>query len=160
MLAWLLLALLIVGGIGGAGYVALQDKLFPLPEVTVESVRVMTLGQAQTELTATGYLESRWQAAVGAKVPGRIAEIPVEEGTEVKAGDVLAELEHADLDAMLASRNVAVALAEAQAQAECLGASRESDIVDDARTDGGVSAKSGVGLAREEQALADGGRQG
>lgn len=114
LLAWLLLALLIVGGIGGAGYFALQDKLFPLPEVTVESVRVMTLGQAQTELTATGYLESRWQAAVGAKVPGRIAEIPVEEGTVVKAGDVLAELEHADLDAMLGSRKVAVALAEAQ----------------------------------------------
>ena len=114
LLAWLMLALLIFGGIGGAGYFALKDKLFPLPQVTVESVRVMTLGQAQTELTATGYLESRWQAAVGAKVPGRIAEIPVEEGSEVKAGDVLAELEHADLDAMLESRKVAVALAEAQ----------------------------------------------
>ena len=32
----------------------------------------------------------------------------------MKAGDVLAELEHADLDAMLESRKVAVALAEAQ----------------------------------------------
>lgn len=113
-LAWLLLVVLILGGIGAGAYVALQDKLFPLQEVAVESVRVMTLGQVQTELTATGYLESRWQAAVGAKVPGRIAEIPVEEGTEVKAGDVLAELEHADLDAMLESRKVAVALAEAQ----------------------------------------------
>lgn len=119
MLAWLLLVVLILGGIGAGAYVALQDKLFPLQEVAVESVRVMTLGQVQTELTATGYLESRWQAAVGAKVPGRIAEIPVEEGTEVKAGDVLAELEHADLDAMLESRKVAVALAEAQlAEAE------------------------------------------
>ena len=84
LLAWLLLALLIIGGIGGAGYFALQDKLVPLPEVTVESVRVMTLGQAQTELTATGYLESRWQAAVGAKVPGRIAEI-----LDFLAGDTL-----------------------------------------------------------------------
>jgi RND family efflux transporter MFP subunit len=111
---WTLLVLLILGGIGFASYVALKDALFPLPQVTVESVRVMTLGQVKTELTATGYLESRWQAAVGAKVPGRIAEIPVEEGTEVKAGDVLAELEHADLDAMLESRKVAVALAEAQ----------------------------------------------
>lgn len=119
VLAWLLLAVAIVGGIAGAGYFVLKDRLFPLTEVSVESVRVMTLGQMQTELTATGYLESRWQAAVGAKVPGRIAEIPVEEGTEVKAGDVLAELEHADLDAMLESRKVAVTLAEAQlAEAE------------------------------------------
>lgn len=114
VLAWLLVAVAILGGIAGAGYFALKDRLFPLTEVQVESVRVMTLGQRQTELTATGYLESRWQAAVGAKVPGRIAEIPVEEGTQVKAGDVLAELEHADLDAMLESRKVAVTLAEAQ----------------------------------------------
>ncbi|WP_428308778.1 efflux RND transporter periplasmic adaptor subunit [Lacipirellula sp.] len=114
LLAWGLLLLAILGAIGAAGYVALKDQLFPLPEVAVDSVRVMTLGQLKTELTATGYLESRWQAAVGAKVPGRIAEIPVEEGSEVKAGDVLAELEHADLDAMLESRKVAVALAEAQ----------------------------------------------
>jgi RND family efflux transporter MFP subunit len=114
MLAWTVALLAVLAAIGGAGYVALQDKIFPVQEVTVDSVRVMTQGQLKTELTATGYLESRWQAAVGAKVPGRIAEIPVEEGTEVKAGDVLAELEHADLDAMLESRKVAVALAEAQ----------------------------------------------
>jgi RND family efflux transporter MFP subunit len=47
-------------------------------------------------------------------VPGRIARLPVVEGTKVKAGDVLAELEHADLDAALASRKVAVTLADAQ----------------------------------------------
>jgi RND family efflux transporter MFP subunit len=87
--------------------------------VKVDSVRIMTLGQARTTLTATGYLESRWQAAVGAKVPGRIADIPVEEGDKVEAGAVLAELEHSDLDAMLASRKVAVTSAEAQlAEAE------------------------------------------
>lgn len=82
--------------------------------VKVETVRIMTLGQVSAQLTATGYLESRWQAAVGAKVPGRIANIPVEEGDEVQAGDILAELEHSDLDASLASRKVAVLLAAAQ----------------------------------------------
>ncbi len=102
------------GAIAGGAYWAFRDRLFPLPVVKVESVRIMTLGQARTQLTATGYLESRWQAAVGAKVPGRISNIPVEEGDKVKAGDVLAELEHSDLDAMLASRKVAVQLAEAE----------------------------------------------
>lgn len=111
---WILLGLGLLGSAAGTGYWALKDRLFPLTVVKVESVRVMTLGQARTELTATGYLESRWQAAVGAKVPGRIADIPVEEGSEVKAGDVLAELEHSDLDAMLASRQVAVTVAEAE----------------------------------------------
>ena len=114
VVAWLLLAAGLLAAATGAAYWALRDRLFPLPVVKVESVRVMTLGQATTQLTATGYLESRWQAAVGAKVPGRIARIPVEEGTKVKAGEVLAELEHSDLDAMLASRKVAVTLAEAE----------------------------------------------
>jgi RND family efflux transporter MFP subunit len=113
-LLWFAVLLALLAGFVGAGYWALRDRLFPLPVVKVESVRIMTLGQAKTELTATGYLESRWQAAVGAKVPGRIANIPVEEGDVVKEGDVLAELEHSDLDAMLASRKVAVTLAEAQ----------------------------------------------
>jgi RND family efflux transporter MFP subunit len=111
---WVLVVVGLLAGAAGGAYWAFRDRLFPLPVVKVESVRVMTLGQASTQLTATGYLESRWQAAVGAKVPGRIANIPVEEGSKVKAGDVLAELEHSDLDAMLASRKVAVTHAEAE----------------------------------------------
>jgi RND family efflux transporter MFP subunit len=108
------LVLAVLAGIGVGAYWALKDRLFPLPVVNVESARVMTKGQVSAQLTATGYLESRWQAAVGAKVPGRIASIPVEEGDKVRTGDVLAELEHSDLDASLASRKVAVTLAEAQ----------------------------------------------
>jgi RND family efflux transporter MFP subunit len=108
------LVLAVLAGIGVGAYWALKDRLFPLPVVNVESARMMTKGQVSAQLTATGYLESRWQAAVGAKVPGRIASIPVEEGDKVRTGDVLAELEHSDLDASLASRKVAVTLAEAQ----------------------------------------------
>lgn len=110
----LILVLGVLAGIGGGAYWALRDRLFPLPEVKVDTARIMTKGQVSAQLTATGYLESRWQAAVGAKVPGRISNIPVEEGDKVKAGAVLAELEHSDLDATLASRKVAVQLAEAQ----------------------------------------------
>jgi RND family efflux transporter MFP subunit len=128
--AWMGVVLAVLAGLIGAGYWAFRDRLFPLPVVKVESVRIMTLGQARTQLTATGYLESRWQAAVGAKVPGRIANIPVEEGDKVTAGDVLAELEHSDLDAMLASRKVAVELADAQLnEANSNVAQAERDLV-------------------------------
>jgi RND family efflux transporter MFP subunit len=128
-LVWFAVVLAVGAALVAAGYWAFRDRLFPLPVVKVESVRIMTLGQARTQLTATGYLESRWQAAVGAKVPGRIADIPVEEGDKVKAGDVLAELEHSDLDAMLASRKVAVELAKAQlAEAESNLALAERDL--------------------------------
>jgi len=113
-LGWFLLIVGLLAGTGGGAYLALKDRLFPAPLVKTDSVRIMTLGQVSTQLTATGYLESRLQAAVGAKVPGRIARLPVVEGTKVKTGDILAELEHADMDAALASRKVAVTLAEAQ----------------------------------------------
>lgn len=114
MTGWFLLFAGLAAGIAAGAYWTFQDRLFPAPTVKTDSVRIMTLGQVSTQLTATGYLESRLQAAVGAKVPGRIWRIPVVEGMKVKAGDVLAELEHADLDAGLASRKVAVTLAEAQ----------------------------------------------
>lgn len=128
-LVWLLVILALLATAAGAGYWALYDRLFPLPEVKIALARIMTLGQVQAQLTATGYLESRWQAAVGAKVPGRIARIPVEEGDKVKKGDVLAELEHSDLDAALASRKVAVDLAKAQlAEAEFNVTQAERDL--------------------------------
>jgi RND family efflux transporter MFP subunit len=129
-LLWMFVAFALLAGLAGAGYWAFYDRLFPVPVVKVDSVRIMTLGQARTTLTATGYLESRWQAAVGAKVPGRIANIPVEEGDKVEAGAVLAELEHSDLDAMLASRKVAVTSAAAQlAEAEFTLGQAQRDMV-------------------------------
>jgi RND family efflux transporter MFP subunit len=64
-------------------------------------------------LTATGYLESRRQASVGANAPGRVEEIKFEEGTKVQKGDLLAVLEHSQLSAALASRQVAVEQAQA-----------------------------------------------
>jgi RND family efflux transporter MFP subunit len=65
---------------------------------------------------ATGYLESRRQARIGARATGRIEAVNVEEGTVVKANDVLAILEHADLDASL----VAVKATAARAKSELL----------------------------------------
>jgi len=66
--------------------------------VTTESGR-----SADATVVATGYLESRRQAKIGARTPGRMAIINVEEGSRVQKGEVLAVLEHADLDASLAA---------------------------------------------------------
>jgi RND family efflux transporter MFP subunit len=119
-------ALIIAGGIGL--YVAFGDQLQRPMAVRVDTVRLVSLGQVNTVLTATGYLESRQQAAVGAKSPGRVAQVLVEEGDKVKKGDLLAELEHADLDAMLASRKVQVHHAEAMLnEAKRVVAQRERD---------------------------------
>lgn len=111
----LLGSLLVLGALGAGAAAAwhYRDQFKPLPEVTTDTVRVMTVGQASTVLTATGYLESRWQAAVGAKGAGRIEKITFDEGKKVSKGELLAVLEHAEIDAALASRRVAVLQAEA-----------------------------------------------
>lgn len=58
---------------------------------------------ADATVVATGYLESRRQAKIGARAPGRVQEIRVEEGSRVAKDEILAVLEHADLDAALAA---------------------------------------------------------
>ena len=55
-LFWFAVLFALLAAFVGAGYWALRDRLFPLPTVKLESVRIMTLGQAKTELTCTGYL--------------------------------------------------------------------------------------------------------
>lgn len=126
---WLILAvvLLLVGG-AGAGYFLLNERLAGAIAVKVDTVRLVSPAQMNTVLTATGYLESRQQAAVGAKSAGRVARVLVEEGHKVRAGDLLAELEHSDLDAILASKQAQVKYAEAvAAEGERNAAQKERD---------------------------------
>jgi RND family efflux transporter MFP subunit len=69
---------------------------------------------ADATVVATGYLESRQQARIGARATGRIEQVNVEEGRRVKRNDILAVLEHADLDAALAATKATVARAESE----------------------------------------------
>lgn len=57
---------------------------------------------------ASGYVVARHSSDVGVKVGGRIAALKFEEGTRVKKGAVIAELEHADIDAQLEAARRAV----------------------------------------------------
>jgi RND family efflux transporter MFP subunit len=113
----------------GGGYLVFKDRLSPAPLVETDTVRVMTGGQASTVLSATGYLESRYQTSVGAKSPGRIWKILFEEGDEVREHQLLAELEHQDLDAMLESRKASKLQAEADlAETKTNLAQKERDL--------------------------------
>jgi RND family efflux transporter MFP subunit len=65
-------------------------------------------------LVATGYVIARKSSDVGVKVGGRLASIRFEEGTRVRKGQVIADIEHADIEAQLEAARKAVAEAEAQ----------------------------------------------
>lgn len=131
-LKWLVvLIVLAVGGYFGYQY-GVQNGWFPsapladanwMPEIMQNRVEVrlasVTVHQgrsADAVVVATGYLESRRQAGIGARAAGRIDQIFFEEGNRVKQGEVLAELDHKDMDASLAAATASVARAKAALQ--------------------------------------------
>lgn len=99
-------------------------------EVRAATVSVQTGRAADATVVATGYLESRRQAKIGARAPGRIETLSVEEGSRVKKGEVLAMLEHADLEASLAATKAEASRTRAQLveqQVEIDRTKREND---------------------------------
>ena len=102
-----------------------MDRVFesvrPQLEVRVSTVSIETGRSADATVVATGYLTSRQQARIGARATGRIEQVNVEEGSKVAANDVLAVLEHADLDASLAAENLYVTSCPGSS---CLGTAR------------------------------------
>jgi HlyD family secretion protein len=87
------------------------------PEVEVARVTQIVAAPggstALPVLVATGYVIARHSSEVGVKTGGRLARILFEEGTRVRKGAVIAELEHADIEAQLEAARRAVAEAEA-----------------------------------------------
>jgi RND family efflux transporter MFP subunit len=111
-----LLILLVVGALAAAALTGLLSAVKgfqPRMEVRVGNVSVETGRSADAVVVATGYLESRRQAKIGARAPGRIELLNVEEGSNVKKGQVLAALEHADMDASLAANKAELERAQA-----------------------------------------------
>ena len=82
-------------------------------EVRLVSVTTQKGRTADAVVVANGYLESRRQARIGARAVGRIDVVNFEEGDRVKSGQLLAELEHRDLDASLSAAAASVERAKA-----------------------------------------------
>src|SRR4051812_3069617 len=63
-----------LGLVGFGGYYGSRqyEQIRSKPEVTTGSVQSMTTGEAEKLLSAKGYLKSRYQAMIGAKIPGRV----------------------------------------------------------------------------------------
>ncbi len=132
-LRWLPWVALLVLGAGAAmlyprvrAYVAVSQA----PEVEVAHVTQLVTAPGASAalpvLVASGYVVARHSSDVGVKTGGRLATLTFEEGTRVRRGEVMAQIEHADIDAQLEAARRAVAEAEAQlAQAV---AARDEDV--------------------------------
>ncbi len=87
---------------------------FLWPEVETATARQVTPTQKSTVLTATGYTYARIRAAVGAKIIGRILELPIDEGDTLKKGQLIAVLDSDNLNAELRQAEAAVLESRAQ----------------------------------------------
>jgi RND family efflux transporter MFP subunit len=69
----------------------------------VRPVRILTIGEGSTgrSLSYSGQLRAGETAELGFEVPGRIIELPVNEGQRVNQGDMLARLDPADFQSQL-----------------------------------------------------------
>ena len=69
----------------------------------VRPVRILTIGDGNVgrNLSYSGQLRAGETAELGFEVPGRIIELPVNEGQQVNQGDMLARLDPADFQAQL-----------------------------------------------------------
>lgn len=83
-------------------------------DVTVDVVRVVRLSSGGSGLAATGYVVAQRQASIASKAIGRLEFIGVKIGDRVKEGQVIARLEHADMEALLQQAQAKVGVARAQ----------------------------------------------
>jgi HlyD family secretion protein len=104
---WVVILVLLGGAGGGAWYWLNRER--PV-EVEVVAVSERAAGTQASVLNASGYVTARRRATVSSKVTGKVIEVNVEEGMEVRQGQVLARLDDSSLQA-------AMALARAQLEA-------------------------------------------
>jgi len=81
--------------------------------ITVKTVTIAPSTIAGTVVYSAN-VESRARVSVLPKVGGQITALKVDVGSTVKQGDVIAELDHATLDAQVAQAGAAVAVAQAK----------------------------------------------
>jgi len=130
---WLPWALLVA--IGAAGAAVYPSARAYVAERRAPEVDIARATQASTSpggsdalpvLVASGYVVARHSSDVGVKTGGRLASLRFEEGTRVRKGGIIAQIEHADIEAQLEASRRSVAEAEAQlAQAI---AARDEDV--------------------------------
>jgi len=104
---------ILVVAVGAAVYFFAGRTLRPRP-VEAVTASLLTEGQATTLLASTGYVEAERKADLSPKITSRITELNVTEGSRVRTGDVIARLDHTDLDAQLAEKQASWVNARAE----------------------------------------------
>jgi RND family efflux transporter MFP subunit len=95
------------------GYPMLEARVFKT-EVALTEISMVSPAQASVTVTSTGYVVPQTISKVGAKIAGRVAKVRIKEGSTVKAGDVLAELEATGQQSTIAAASSRALAAQAR----------------------------------------------
>ena len=99
------------------GYPALASRVWKANVALTEVVLVAPTGAGvQVELSATGYVVPQTVSRVGAKVQGRVADVRVQQGQRVQAGDVLLRLDELEARSLLSATKARALAAVARVQ--------------------------------------------
>jgi RND family efflux transporter MFP subunit len=120
---------LIVAGIAGFAVYKLNVK--PL-EVIVPKV---TQNEVADEVMGTGTLEARVKTTVSARIQERLAEVLVDQGEKVKAGQLLARLDDAEIKQQVAIAEATLAAARQTAERVSADLARSEAVLGQARLD-------------------------
>jgi HlyD family secretion protein len=119
----------IVAGI--AGFAVYKLKVKPA-EVIVPNV---TQSDVTTEVMGTGTLEARVKTTVSARIQERLAEVLVDQGDKVKAGQLLARLDDAEIKQQVAIAEATLAAARQTAERVSADLARSEAVLAQARLD-------------------------
>ena len=115
-----LVLVIVIGGSLFALRITAQEKEPPPPDYDVVTVE---RGNIVSTVSATGTIEPEQDVDLVFKGTGRVAEVFLEEGEFVQAGDLLARLETEDLELAEAQAEVSLAISQAQLAKSCISAS-------------------------------------
>jgi HlyD family secretion protein len=114
---WILLGVVILALGGGALAWRSATTAVEVSAVSPSLERSAAAAAGSPVLTASGYIVARREAVVSSKIQGRLAELRVEEGSEVAQGDLIARLESNDFVASVARARAQVEQAAASMNA-------------------------------------------
>ncbi|WP_199720557.1 efflux RND transporter periplasmic adaptor subunit [Stagnimonas aquatica] len=105
-------------GLAAMGLVLAACGKAPEPVEDIRPVRTLTVGASQTsaEHRYSGEVRARYESTLGFRVPGKLVSRKVDVGMQVKAGQLLAQLDPKDLVLSESAAQAQVAAARAQAE--------------------------------------------
>jgi HlyD family secretion protein len=124
LLTWLIIAAL-------AGFAVYKIKFAPVPAVAQTVAR----GELVGEEMGTGTLEARVKTTVSARIQERLAEVLVDQGDTVKAGQLLARLDDAESKQQVAIAEATLAAAKQTAERVRADLARSEAVLAQARLD-------------------------